>query len=84
MNTELIKDKVISIIGNYVNINKQAVSAETNVKTELGLNSMEFLYFVSDIENDFNILIDEADIPKMFTVSDMVWYISSKLSVNKN
>ena len=53
-------------------------SEESNLHTDLGLNSVGMLYVVIAIEEFFSISFDNANFNDFKTVSDVVDYISLK------
>lgn len=63
-------------------LNKEVFSMDTVLKRDLGLDSMNFITLIIDIEQEFNINIPEGVWIQIITVGDAVNIISSLLGSN--
>ncbi|WP_276166776.1 acyl carrier protein [Zobellia alginiliquefaciens] len=56
-----------------------AISLDSNLITELNINSAHLVDIVLDVEDEFDILLENEDIEKMKTVQDALTIIDTKL-----
>ena len=56
------------------------VNMDTNLLTDLKLNSISLLYLALGIENEFGIKLQTEDMPSLSRVGDWVDYIESKVN----
>lgn len=57
------------------NYNIEDISTETNIKTDLGLTSFDFINLIALIEDTFHVEIDEEKYHSINTVGDLIKYI---------
>lgn len=62
------------------NYNIDDISTETNIKTDLGLTSFDFINLIAAIEDTFHIEIDEEEYHSINTIGDLMKYIESAKS----
>ncbi|MGN1138798.1 MAG: acyl carrier protein [Ruminococcus sp.] len=70
-------DKFVEIICNYVEVEPQDVKPESRFVEDLGFNSFDFMSMMGEIEDEFDIEIDQQKAVDIMTVSDAVAYIES-------
>lgn len=71
---ENIKDIIVEILG----INKDIVTADTNIK-DLTVDSLEMYDILNAIEEEFDISVPEDAIDEIKTVNDIVNYIEKNI-----
>lgn len=71
-----MEEKVITIIANTLEVPKESLSLNTNLVTDLELESLDFVELVSNFESEFNIEIPDKEIKKIQTIKDIVEVIS--------
>lgn len=57
------------------NYNIEDISTETNIKTDLGLTSFDFINLIALIEDTFHVEIDEEKYHSINTIGDLIKYI---------
>ena len=72
-----ISDKLISIIMENTD-HKYKINPDTNLFTELNIDSFGKLMIVNAIEDEFSIEVDEDDIEKFATVNEIIDVLKSK------
>ena len=70
-------EKLKEIIGNYVEVNPDDITENSRFIEDIGLNSYDFMCMLGDIEDEFNITVDEAEIVNLRTVGEAVAYFES-------
>ena len=59
-------------------LDPNAVKPETTLTEELGIGSLQAVSFVMDIEEEFDITIEDAELATLETVGDVLTLIASK------
>lgn len=76
-----IQKEIIQIIEKYAfdKSKVQNASAKSNIIADLKINSARIVDIILDIEEKYDIEIDDDDIPKMITVEDAVNIIKKEI-----
>lgn len=56
------------------------ISAETNIKTDLGLTSFDFINLIALLEDTFQIEFEEEKYHSINTMEDLIQYIEARQS----
>lgn len=70
-------EKFAEIISNYVDVLPEEVTEDSRFIEDLGFNSYDFMSFLGEIEQEFDIVIDESQVTNLQTVGDAMIYIAS-------
>ena len=70
-------EKFAEIISNYFDVLHEEVSEDSRFIEDLGFNSYDFMSFLGEIEQEFDIVIDESQVTNLQTVGDAMRYIAS-------
>ncbi len=73
-------EDVKRILQEYACIEDDIITPDSNLQTDLFLNSLDVVNVIVEFEEEFGIDIDEADIRTFVSVSDVVGYIEGKLA----
>lgn len=65
-------DKIRNIICEFVDINPEDITLETNIRTDLGLNSLELVNLAVEIEEEFDVEIPDREAMGLETVADAI------------
>ena len=65
-------EKLIEVICRYVDINPDMLSADTNIRSELGLNSLELINIAVAIEDEFDVEIPDREVGNIETLGDAI------------
>lgn len=57
------------------NYNIDDIDMETNIKTDLGLSSFDFINLIALIEDTFHVELDEEKYHSINTVGDLIEYL---------
>ena len=71
-------DQLKEIIERYADVNPDDIRGDTKLVEELGLTSFAVMGMMGDIEEVFDIAVDEAELTDIVTLDDLVAYIESK------
>lgn len=78
MSEKEIYAKIVEIIQEH-DSSKLHVTPELNLKEELGVDSVDLMEFIINLEEAFDIEIPDEDMDNFKTISDVVTYIHEKL-----
>ena len=65
-------EKMREIIGEFVDIDPSEITPETNIRTDLGLNSRELVNLAVEIEEAFEVEIPDREAMDLATVQDAI------------
>ncbi len=72
-----IKDKVIAIIVDKLNVDQAEVTNEASFTNDLGADSLDTVELIMEFEKSFNISIPDDQAEGIQTVGDAISYIES-------
>lgn len=70
-------EKMREIICNYAEVSPEDITEESRLAEDLGLSSYDIMCILGDLENEFGVTVNEADIVDIRTVGEAVDYIES-------
>lgn len=65
-------EKIAEIICEYVYIDPAEITEQANLRTDIGLSSLDLMSVASDMENTFGVKIPERVILTAKTVKDLI------------
>lgn len=72
-------DKIREIICEFVDMDPKSITLETNIRKDLGLNSLELVNLAVDIEEEFDVEIPDKEAMGLETVADAIKVIEKYL-----
>lgn len=79
-----MKEKLASILTEILDdpITAEHIQEETNLTTDLGMTSLNMMYFILEIENVFGVEVDleEVDLETFFVYKTLKTYIEKELA----
>ncbi|MDO4491508.1 MAG: acyl carrier protein [Lachnospiraceae bacterium] len=72
-------EKIEEIIREYKDDDSIVVTEETNLNTDLGLSSMDYLSLIVEIEDLFGVKIKDEELSKFRTIGDITKLIAELL-----
>ena len=70
-------EKLVEIICNYVEVEAENVTAESRFMEDLGFTSFDFMSMLGELEDEFDIEIDQQEVANVRTVGEAVVYLES-------
>lgn len=70
-------EQIIELITNYVEVSAEKINEDSRFIDDLGFNSYDFMSFLGEIEDEFDVEIDEREAVKIHTVGEAAKYIES-------
>lgn len=71
-------EKVKSILVEELDLDAETVTLESNIKEDLGADSLDMVDLIMSIEDEFEIKVAESDAASIKTVGDIVSYIEQQ------
>ncbi len=71
-------DEIKEIILEYTETEPDEITEESKFIEDLGMNSYNIMCAVGDLEDAFDIEVNESDVAGMRTLGDVVEYVKSK------
>ena len=65
-------EAIIAIISDFVDVDPAEVTVDSKLRSDLGLNSFDFVNIAVEVEREYNIKIPDTDIAQLKTVGDLL------------
>ena len=65
-------EKIREVICRFVDIDPNTLTEETNIRSELGLNSLELINIAVAIEDEFDVEIPDREVGNIETLGDAI------------
>ena len=72
-------EKVIEILAEFTTLEKEKITKESGLTTDLGLNSLDVINVVVAFEEEFDIEIPDHRIKELVTVGDIEEYLEKNV-----
>lgn len=70
-------ERIKEIITSYVDVSVDDITENSQFIADLGFNSFDFMSFLGEIEDEYDIEVDEREALKIHTVGEAAEYIAS-------
>ena len=74
-----VADRVIEIVAEQMNVEKEQITPETSFVNDLGADSLDTVELVMEFEDEFDINIPDEDAEKIQTVGEAIKYIEEHI-----
>ena len=71
-------EKLREIICEFADVKREDITEETNIRTDLALDSLSLLNLAVEIENEFELEVSDRDAMNLETVGDVLALIEAK------
>lgn len=68
-------EEIKELISNYVEVEPEKITLESKFVDDLGFNSFDFITLLGEVEEKYNIHVDESEVLGLATVGDAIEYI---------
>lgn len=72
-------EKLVGIICNYVEVEPENVKPESRFMEDLGFTSFDFMSMLGELEDEFDVEIEQQEITGILTVKEAVDYLEELL-----
>lgn len=70
-------DKLVDIMLDYVEVDKEEITMDSRFMEDLGFTSFDFMSMLGELEEEFDIEIDQDEITEIQTVGQAVEYLEN-------
>ena len=70
-----VADRVVTIVSQQLDVEKEKVKPETSFINDLGADSLDIVELVMELEEEFDMSIPDEDAEKIRTVGEAIGYI---------
>ena len=70
-------ERLVEIICNYVEVEPENVKKESRFMEDLGFTSFDFMSMLGELENEFDVEIEQKEVADIRTVGEAVAYLES-------
>lgn len=70
-------EQLVDIIVNYVEVRKEDIHEDSRFMEDLGFTSFDFMSMLGEIEDEFDVEIDQEEVTEIRTVGEAVEYLES-------
>ncbi len=71
-------ETIKNVICEFIDIDPDDITPESNLRTDIGLNSLDCVSLAQELENEYDIEIPNADLSKFKTVNDVIQFLEKK------
>ena len=71
---DTFREQFLEIVGRYCDYEPNEITDDMNFREELGFNSLNFMTFLGDIEDEFDLEIDADMVMDLATVGEAMEY----------
>lgn len=79
-----VTERILAVVRKYPKVDASKVNATAHIQKDLGLDSLDAIELVVNIENEFDVLIPDAEADKVATIADAINFISGLPVITKN
>ncbi|WP_024563410.1 acyl carrier protein [Candidatus Phytoplasma tritici] len=72
----MVLEKIKALIATQLSLDTSTITLDTRFREDLGLDSLDALELVMEVEKTFQINISDATLQNFKTVQDIVFYIT--------
>lgn len=74
----MVFDNVASMIANQLKVDQEKVTQDARLVEDLGADSANVMVLIMDLEDQYNMQVEDAAITTLKTVGDVVRYIEER------
>ena len=75
-------EKLVNIICNYVEVEPENINPESRFMEDLGFTSFDFMSMLGEIEDEFDVEVEQAEAANIRTVGEAVEYLEKLCAEN--
>ncbi len=71
-------EKIIGLVADQLGLDAQDITPESNIKDDLGADSLDMVELVMKLEEEFGLKIAEEELQKITTIQEIANYIANQ------
>ena len=72
-------DKVKEILADTLGVSEDELSADTNIATDLGADSLDVVEILMAIQDEFDVEVPDSEIENIRTIGELVEFIETNM-----
>ncbi len=77
-----VTERVNTIIGDHLGVERGNLVSEANLLDDLGADSLDVVELIMALEEEFGVEVPDEDVERIRTIRDIVDYMSSRVESN--
>jgi acyl carrier protein len=73
-----IREKILQLLCDNLGVNRDRVSEATSFEHEVGVDSLDIVELVMELEEEFGVVVTDEDAEKIRTVRDAIEYLARR------
>ncbi len=74
-------ERLLTILSEYVLLDPKEITPQSELRKDLGLNSLEFIHLVTVLEREFQVEIPEREAINFQFVGDVIAYLEKQTAL---
>lgn len=74
-------ERLIALLSEYMVLDPQEITPETDLRADLGLNSLEFIHLIAALEREFHVQIPEREAISFQVIGDVMAYLEKQMAM---
>lgn len=70
-------EKLVNLICNYVEVKPENITPESRFMEDLGFTSFDFMSMLGELEDEFDIEVDEQQVANIRTIKEAAAYLET-------
>lgn len=70
-------EKIREIMTQYIDVAPEEITEDKRIIEDLGFNSFDFMSLLGEMEVEFGITVDEAEVADIHTVGEVIEYLEN-------
>jgi acyl carrier protein len=71
-------EQIKSLMAEALNLNKDEITLEATLKDDLGIDSLDAVELIMELEDEFNVKIEDTEAQAFITIADIVKTLEAK------
>lgn len=72
-------DKIKAILADTLGVSEDELSADTNIATDLGADSLDVVEILMAIQDEFDVEVPDSEIENIRTIGELAEYIETNM-----
>lgn len=73
----MVLERVKQLIAEQMDVDESKLTPDSDIIKDLGADSLDIVEMLMNLEEEWGLVIDDEDVPKLHTIGDVVAYIES-------
>lgn len=74
------EERFKNILAQYCSVPAEEMTSEMKIRDDLELSSLDFMSFLGELEDEFDVELDEQEVLKLTTIGDALEYMDGLLA----